>query len=383
MTATHTQVSTTDYYGNKIYREGNIAMVLTPEGYLAKQNGSWQYNYYLRDHLGNIRVVQDASGNILESTDYYPFGMPFAELKENSVQPYKFGGKELESMHGLNVQDFEARWKDVSIPIFTTPDPLAGKRPWESPYMFCGNNPLRFIDPTGLDYWSTSDPEEIRKFYNQLTSQKKSKFDDQLAGFNFTSWHHATDDEFLGRLTFNDESNNFIYSYISIKNDEWITTAQIIPGLTIQNDGRKPFAFIRNDDIPVSLQSGSLTNVYPEFDILLGLRLLFSAATIAISQQVGQRGTTVLGHYPEYTKLASELGAKRFNIPTNIWNKMSPSEQWAANLKFLDRMILRGDNIRLATPLKQVKPGSFYQKELNYLFEKGYHISSDGLWLIK
>ncbi|MCD7972579.1 MAG: DUF6443 domain-containing protein [Candidatus Azobacteroides sp.] len=149
VTATHTQVSTTDYYGNKIYREGNIAMVLTPEGYLAKQNGSWQYNYYLRDHLGNIRVVQDASGNILESTDYYPFGMPFAELKENSVQPYKFGGKELESMHGLNVQDFEARWKDVSIPIFTTPDPLAELRPWESLYSYCGNNPLRWVDMDG------------------------------------------------------------------------------------------------------------------------------------------------------------------------------------------------------------------------------------------
>jgi len=46
-------------------------------------------------------------------------------------------------------------------------------------------------------------------------------------------------------------------------------------------------------------------------------------------------------------------------------------------------MILRGDNIRLATPLNQVKPGSFFQKELNYLFDKGYKVSSDGLWLVK
>ena len=94
-------------------------------------------------------------------------------------------------------------------------------------------------------------------------------------------------------------------------------------------------------------------------------------------------GVTVLGHYPSYTKLAGQLGAKRFNIPTNIWNKMTASQKWAANQKFLDRMILRGDNIRLSTPLNQVKPGSFYQKELNYLFNKGYKVSSDGLWLIK
>ena len=61
----------------------------------------------------------------------------------------------------------------------------------------------------------------------------------------------------------------------------------------------------------------------------------------------------------------------------------STAEQWAANTRFLDRMILRGDNIRLATPLSKVKPGSFYQKELNYLFDKGYKVSSDGLWLVK
>ena len=43
----------------------------------------------------------------------------------------------------------------------------------------------------------------------------------------------------------------------------------------------------------------------------------------------------------------------------------------------------RGDKIRLATPLNRAKPNSFYEKELNYLFEKGYKVSSDGQWLIK
>ena len=94
-------------------------------------------------------------------------------------------------------------------------------------------------------------------------------------------------------------------------------------------------------------------------------------------------GITVLGHYPEYVKLAESIGARRFQIPTSVWNKMSAAEQWIANTKFLDRMILRGDKIRLATPLNKVKPGSFFEKELNYLFDKGYKVSSDGLWLIK
>ncbi len=62
---------------------------------------------------------------------------------------------------------------------------------------------------------------------------------------------------------------------------------------------------------------------------------------------------------------------------------MTPADQWAANKKFLDRMILRGDKIRLATPLNKIKPGSFFGKELNYLFDLGYKVNEDGKWLFK
>lgn len=115
----------------------------------------------------------------------------------------------------------------------------------------------------------------------------------------------------------------------------------------------------------------------------LGLALMISSPWTTTANAATKTGTTVLGHYPEYVKLAENIGARRFQIPTNIWNKMSAAEQWAANTKFLDRMILRGDNIRLATSLNQVKQNSWFARELEYLFSKGYQVSSDGLWLIK
>lgn len=65
-------------------------------------------------------------------------------------------------------------------------------------------------------------------------------------------------------------------------------------------------------------------------------------------------GTTVLGKYPDYVNLASELNARRFNIPTDIWNKMTSAEQWTANVKFLDRTIARGDKIILSNPVKDI-----------------------------
>jgi hypothetical protein len=95
------------------------------------------------------------------------------------------------------------------------------------------------------------------------------------------------------------------------------------------------------------------------------------------------KGKTVLGHYPEYKELADTSNARRFNIPEDAWNKMSDSQRWEANRKFLDRMVARGDEVQLATPLDKVRPGSYFARELEYLAQKGYRPSIDGTRLIK
>jgi RHS repeat-associated protein len=66
-------------------------------------------------------------------------------------QPYKFGGKELDEMHGLNWYDQGARPFDAIIPRTPTMDPLAEKYYNTSPYVQWGNNPVRFIDPDGRE----------------------------------------------------------------------------------------------------------------------------------------------------------------------------------------------------------------------------------------
>ena len=91
----------------------------------------------------------------------------------------------------------------------------------------------------------------------------------------------------------------------------------------------------------------------------------------------------VIGHYPEYIEMSSKLGTKPFSIPTNIWNKMTPAEQWAANQKFLDRAIAKSSEFNLATPIDKVRPGSYLEKEINYLISQGYKLSSDGTKLVK
>ncbi len=102
------------------------------------------------------------------------------------------------------------------------------------------------------------------------------------------------------------------------------------------------------------------------------------------AKQAAKAGTTVLGKNPQYILLAGKLNARRLNIPANIWNKMTPAEQWAANVKFLDRTIARGDIIVLANPVKNINDVSgFFRRELDYLIEKGYRLSKDGTQLIR
>ena len=65
------------------------------------------------------------------------------------VYSFRYNDKELDSKNGLNWYDYGARHYDAALGRFTTVDPLAEKMPTWSPYTYCFNNPLRYIDPDG------------------------------------------------------------------------------------------------------------------------------------------------------------------------------------------------------------------------------------------
>jgi RHS repeat-associated protein len=87
-------------------------------------------------------------------TQYYPSGLPWKYNygDEPEAQPYKYDGKELVEMHGLDEYDSDARWYYPAIMRTTTPDPLAEKYYDISPYAWCANNPINAFDPDGRDW---------------------------------------------------------------------------------------------------------------------------------------------------------------------------------------------------------------------------------------
>ena len=89
-----------------------------------------------------------------------------------------------------------------------------------------------------------------------------------------------------------------------------------------------------------------------------------------------------IGHYPEYVANARATGARTFSMSDEAWNAMSPAEQWMRNQLFLDDAIARGSEIQLATPLSEVRAGSFLEREIGYLSGKGYVPNSAGTLMI-
>jgi RHS repeat-associated protein len=107
---------------------------------------------------------------ILEENNYYPFGLKHnnynvdrrryeetilgVEIRQCDICPrgyqYKYNGKELQDELGLNMYDYGARNYDPALGRWMNIDPLAEVyRRW-SPYNYCVDNPMRFIDPDGM-----------------------------------------------------------------------------------------------------------------------------------------------------------------------------------------------------------------------------------------
>ena len=146
----------TDYVGNMIYENGSLKRILVEGGYI--ENGI--YHFYLQDHLGNNRVIAKSDGTVVQTNHYYPYGMSFAESTYRDKQPYKYNGKELDTENGLNLYDYEARQMEAICGRFTGIDPMAEKYYAISPYVYCANNPLKYIDPNGCDWYQSTNNED-------------------------------------------------------------------------------------------------------------------------------------------------------------------------------------------------------------------------------
>ena len=106
--------------------------------------------YYHPNHLGSTSFVTDQNQTITQGFLYAPFGEITTEYNinfgNNVIPKYSFNAKELDEETGMYY--YEARY--YAPPVFTSRDVMFEKYFWMSPYAYCANNPIKYVDPDGL-----------------------------------------------------------------------------------------------------------------------------------------------------------------------------------------------------------------------------------------
>ena len=176
------------YYtsGIEYNHDRKVDLIHHPEGYVQLTTTgatNYKYLYYLKDHLGNIRVVfdpaLDASERVVQHTDYYPFGMRHKTSKGHSADDHKYlyNGKELQNDsiggHGLNWYDYGARFYDAEIGRFHTQDRFAENYYSLTPYHYCAGNPINSIDVNGDWVYILHEGEQYRYIDGMLYQYQK------------------------------------------------------------------------------------------------------------------------------------------------------------------------------------------------------------------
>jgi RHS repeat-associated protein len=178
-----TSGSVTDYCGNFIYADNQLITIFAGDVRVAPVNVGnstyWKYEYSMKDHLGNTRVVFAAHSHgqpeLLQQTSYYPFGMTMQQqnfYSQNATEnKYLYNSKELQDNqlagNTLDWYDYGARFYDATLGRWHVVDPHAENYLPVSPYAYVANNPMIFIDPDGRD---------IIIWYKENGEQKSFRF---------------------------------------------------------------------------------------------------------------------------------------------------------------------------------------------------------------
>jgi RHS repeat-associated protein len=119
--------------------------------------------YQLGNHLGSSSVELDKDGALIAYEEYHPFGTTSFQAgrsaAEVSLKRYRYTGKERDEESGLCYHD--ARYYASWLGRWASSDPL-GLAKETNLYVYCRNNPIVRVDPTGLDSEITFTEEDIR-----------------------------------------------------------------------------------------------------------------------------------------------------------------------------------------------------------------------------
>ncbi len=150
------------YLGSLIYEYGTSQSKFKTEfenGTISfdEMTGQHEVLRYFKDHLGSVRVIMQ-NGRPAAFNEYEPFGRFEQEYSYNKFQnvtlpaaknKFMFNGKEEFYNNAKPILNFGARMYDPTIARWNSVDPMAIQYHKVSPYAYCINSPIMYIDPDG------------------------------------------------------------------------------------------------------------------------------------------------------------------------------------------------------------------------------------------
>ncbi|WP_444997551.1 FG-GAP-like repeat-containing protein [Aliikangiella sp. IMCC44359] len=171
---TKNSVTTTTYYaGNYELEEksGNSTSRTSVGGYALyrTENGTSSWHYLLRDHLGSMDTIVDASGTVEQRRNFDPFGKARDAMADDTKHgdtlnsALELGGQldsditprgftDHEHLDDVELIHMNGRVYDYHVGRFLSVDPfisMPGSSQAYNPYSYVMNNPLSYTDPTG------------------------------------------------------------------------------------------------------------------------------------------------------------------------------------------------------------------------------------------
>ena len=136
--------------------------------HIANQNGV--VTSYLKDYHGNVVAKANALGNMIDEIysrrDYDAFGNQWQGTQSD---PFGYCGEYYDSESGLVY--LRNRYYDSATGRFITEDPIKDGLNW---YVYCSNNPVMFVDPSGLIHYIYTGIDQINHS-NKYAKELKDK----------------------------------------------------------------------------------------------------------------------------------------------------------------------------------------------------------------